>query len=285
AVRPPPGAGARKRGGRRRSDCWIHHVAIRQGYRAHHDQWRHLRLGDDGERLFETLLRGYSLHSAATRLRLRLPWLRGRSGYIQGLCAKGCVAATARRQLQERIRAGQAGIREDDPAVRRPRLDETGSVTHLEPVGRRQVTPDGDAQIPQQARKCEDAMMKLISAAIGATFALGPLWLSAATFAQPSADLQPNSRITIDYIEPRDPKFQDVYERMKKRQLLEQLALFLSPLKLPTTLRLQTKQCNVINAFYDPLERSLNICYDLILDGEVSAPKTVTAEGITRQEA
>ena len=128
-------------------------------------------------------------------------------------------------------------------------------------------------------------MMKLISAAIGATFALGPLWLSAATFAQPSADLQPNSRITIDYIEPRDPKFQDVYERMKKRQLLEQLALFLSPLKLPTTLRLQTKQCNVINAFHDPLERSLNICYDLILDGEVSAPKTVTAEGITRQEA
>jgi hypothetical protein len=128
--------------------------------------------------------------------------------------------------------------------------------------------------------------MKFISAAIGSAFALlGSLLLAAAATAQTAADLQPNSKITIDYVEPRDPKFQDVYERMKKRQLLEQLALFLSPLKLPVTLRLQTKQCNEINAYYAPLERSLNICYDLILDGEESAPKTMTPEGITRQEA
>jgi len=128
--------------------------------------------------------------------------------------------------------------------------------------------------------------MKLISAAIGSTLALlGPLFLAASAMAQTLPGLQPNSKVTIDYIEPRDPKFQDVYERMKKRQLLEQLALFLSPLKLPRTLRLQTKQCNTINAFYDPLEQSLNICYELILDGEESAPKTVSPEGITRQEA
>src|SRR5947209_3425071 len=108
--------------------------------------------------------------------------------------------------------------------------------------------------------------MKLASAAIASTLALlGPLLLTpfpaATATAQTPPGLQPNSKITIDYIEPRDPKFQDVYERMKKRQLLEQLALFLSPLKLPVTLRLQTKQCNTINAFYDPLELSLNICY------------------------
>jgi hypothetical protein len=118
---------------------------------------------------------------------------------------------------------------------------------------------------------------------------LGPLFLfvflAASATAQMLPDLQPNSKIIIDYIEPRDPRFQDVYERMKKRQLLEQLALFLSPLRLPRTLRLQTKQCNTINAFYDPLEQSLNICYELILDGEESAPKTVSPEGITRQEA
>ena len=128
--------------------------------------------------------------------------------------------------------------------------------------------------------------MKLFSAAIGASLTLlGPLVLTATAMAQAADDLPPNPRITVDYIEPRDPKFQDVYERMKKRQLLEQLALFLSPLKLPTTLRLQTQQCNTINAFFDQLERALIICYELILDGEESAPKTVTPEGITRQEA
>ena len=128
--------------------------------------------------------------------------------------------------------------------------------------------------------------MKLVSAAIPSTLALlVSLGLGASAMAQTPPDLQPNSKITIDYVEPRDPKLQDVYERMKKRRLLEQLALFLSPLKLPVTLRLQTKQCNTINAFYDPLELSLNLCYELILDGEESAPKSVSPEGITRQEA
>lgn len=128
--------------------------------------------------------------------------------------------------------------------------------------------------------------MKLMSAATGSTLALlAPLLWAASAGAQTPPDLQPNARTMIDYIEPRDPRYQDVYERMKKRQLLEQLALFLSPLKLPRTLRLQTKQCNEINAYYDPLEQSLNICYEIILYGEEKAPKTVTSQGITRQEA
>jgi putative metallopeptidase DUF4344 len=128
--------------------------------------------------------------------------------------------------------------------------------------------------------------MKSVIAATGSTLALlGSLVTTCNAVDQASPDLPPNDKITIDYVEPRNPKLQDVYERMKKRQLLEQLALFLSPLKLPTTLRLKTKQCNTINAFYDPSERSLNICYELILDGEESAPTTVTPEGITRQEA
>ena len=47
--------------------------------------------------------------------------------------------------------------------------------------------------------------MKLISAAIGSTLALlGPLFLAASARAQTLPNLQPNSKITIDYIEPRD---------------------------------------------------------------------------------
>jgi hypothetical protein len=128
--------------------------------------------------------------------------------------------------------------------------------------------------------------MKLVAAAIGSALALaGAMPAATPSAAQSPPDLTPNSRITVDYIEPRDAKLQDVYERMRKRQLLEQLALFLSPLKLPVMLRLQTKQCGQVNAFWDPLERSLNICYELILDGETSAPASATPQGITRREA
>jgi Putative metallopeptidase len=135
-------------------------------------------------------------------------------------------------------------------------------------------------------RQIEDTTMKHVMAAIAVlALAAAPMLLARPAAAQTPADLEPNPRIMIDYIEPRDAKFRDVYERMQKRQLLEQLTRFLSPLKLPVTLRLQTKQCNEINAYWDPLERSLNLCYELILDGETSAPATVTPEGITRREA
>ncbi len=103
--------------------------------------------------------------------------------------------------------------------------------------------------------------------------------------AQARSDLAANTRVTIDYIEPRSPQFQDVYERIKKRKVLEELAEFLAPLRLPRTLRLKTKECGYNNAFYDPLEWSLNICYELVLDGEESAPKTPTKEGITPEDA
>ena len=50
-------------------------------------------------------------------------------------------------------------------------------------------------------------------------------------------DFRPN-RVVVDYIEPRSDSLQGVYERMKKSGVLEELAQFLAPMRLPTTLRI-----------------------------------------------
>ena len=151
--------------------------------------------------------------------------------------------------------------------------------------------------------------MRMLSTATG--IALAGLLASGSAFAQ--TVIAPNPNITIDYVEPRDParldydpndpkltaadketlgKMQARYEtlkgardRLQKSRLLERYALFLSPLRLPTTLRLVAKQCDQENAYYSPEDTSLNFCYEYLLAFEASAPKETTREGITREEA
>jgi len=109
-----------------------------------------------------------------------------------------------------------------------------------------------------------------------------------------------NPNVVVDYIEPRAPddakdkgyavalaKYQrekKIYERLKQRQVLEELSAFLAPLQLPRKLRVRTKVCNAVNAFYDPDEWSVNICYEWIDATERMAPREVSPEGFTRQE-
>ncbi len=93
------------------------------------------------------------------------------------------------------------------------------------------------------------------------------------------------NNLTVDYVDPRSAKFVPVMERLKQRQVLEALAQFLSPLRLPNLLRLKTKECGVINAFYDPSDWAINICYEWVYDTEEHAPKDPTPQGFTREDA
>jgi hypothetical protein len=138
-------------------------------------------------------------------------------------------------------------------------------------------------------------MIRFVSIAALATLAAWP----APTIAQ-NLPLPPNPNIVVDYIEPRppiDPQDKDyakdmasyqrqmkIYQRIKQRQVLEELSAFLSPLKLPRTLRVHTKPCGVVNAFYDPSEWTVNICYEWIDASEQMAPQATSPEGFTRQE-
>ena len=112
--------------------------------------------------------------------------------------------------------------------------------------------------------------------------------LSTSAAAQaPAAPELRNPKLSIDYVEPRSREYQDLYERLKKRQVLEELAQFLSPLKLPLSLRLKFAECGMINADYDPLDLRIRICYEWVDFMESRAPRTTmpVAGIISREDA
>ena len=61
--------------------------------------------------------------------------------------------------------------------------------------------------------------------------------------AAPTADWG-NSQVEVAYNEPQDPQFRPIRDRLMRRQVLEQLRVFLSPLRLPRKLLVQIDQCN-----------------------------------------
>jgi hypothetical protein len=116
----------------------------------------------------------------------------------------------------------------------------------------------------------------------------------AALVAQPSGsvaqprpeELAANSRVIIDYIDPlvRLPRSQATLDRLRKRQVLEELSMFLSPLRLPRLLRIRTKSCGAVNAYYVPSEWAINLCYEYYEHMEAIAPQGTSPQGYTRDE-
>jgi hypothetical protein len=99
-------------------------------------------------------------------------------------------------------------------------------------------------------------------------------------------ELAANTRVMIDYIDPmlRFPRSQATLDRLRKRQVLEELSMFLSPLRLPRVLRIRTKSCGVVNAFYDRSEWAVSLCYEFYEHLEQIAPQTTSPQGFTRDE-
>jgi hypothetical protein len=77
--------------------------------------------------------------------------------------------------------------------------------------------------------------------------------LIAATFAdalaQPSfiKSNEPN-RVSILYVAPKNPEYQQIYHLVQARLALEKVQKILSPLLLPQNLTVKTAECGVLNA-------------------------------------
>ncbi|MCC6888075.1 MAG: hypothetical protein IT536_06010 [Hyphomicrobiales bacterium] len=122
-------------------------------------------------------------------------------------------------------------------------------------------------------------------AAMLAIVAAGVLAQPSAGAAQPRPqELAANTRVVIDYIDPRRQRSHATLDRLRKRQVLEELAMFLSPLRLPRLLRVRTKTCGVVNAFYVPAEWAINLCYEYYENLEAIAPSGTSPRGYTRDE-
>jgi len=118
-------------------------------------------------------------------------------------------------------------------------------------------------------------------------FGLGALLLASGASAA-TEKLAPNrpGKILIEYVPPKEAKFEELYKLLKERQLLEQIRMVLSPFKLPRTITLRVKGCDgVRNAWWDDEDYSITTCYEYLQDVVDHAPTETTAAGITRQDA
>ena len=70
-----------------------------------------------------------------------------------------------------------------------------------------------------------------------------------------------NDNIDIEYAAPINPANWATYALLKKRQVLEELSAFLSPLRLPYRLTIRTEDCFAANAFYG--RHRVRLCYEL----------------------
>jgi hypothetical protein len=93
-----------------------------------------------------------------------------------------------------------------------------------------------------------------------------------------------NDEMELSYVEPKNPAFRPIYERLKRRQVLEELSAFMSPLALTRKLPVKIDQCGRMVEPYQP-GGGVTICYEFIAEIERLAPKDKTALGISREVA
>jgi putative metallopeptidase DUF4344 len=97
----------------------------------------------------------------------------------------------------------------------------------------------------------------------------------------------PNPQIDVAYIAPKDPKFQPIYDKLKKRQVLEELQAFLAPLRLPSKLQIKTDQCGSAGTHYKS-GGPVVLCYEYVANLEQAAPDvklTIGGQPFTKDDA
>jgi hypothetical protein len=97
------------------------------------------------------------------------------------------------------------------------------------------------------------------------------------------ADQARPNRIRIEYVPPKNPDFQPIYDLLKEHHALEKLQEIFSPFRLQADLTLKTIECGVSNAWYQ--RPTLTICYEYLADIRKIMPKETTPAGITPTDA
>lgn len=104
---------------------------------------------------------------------------------------------------------------------------------------------------------------------------------------QPAPAQEPsNAKIQFGYVPPKSVRFQDTLDRIKQRKVLEQLAEFLSPLKLPHVLYLVSAECGPNSSnFYNPNTWAIVLCYEYIeLMNRIAPEAGKPEQGFNRDE-
>ncbi len=93
-------------------------------------------------------------------------------------------------------------------------------------------------------------------------------------------------RFRTEYVKPDDPAHAELYAALKQARVLEKFRAFLSFIRLPRTLTLRLSGCEgEDNAWYDPDERSITVCYEYLARVRRIAPGAPTPGGVTPENA
>jgi hypothetical protein len=88
-----------------------------------------------------------------------------------------------------------------------------------------------------------------------------------------------SNRVSVNYVPPKNPAHQQVYELLKERQSLEKFQELLSPFRLPWTLNISLTECDgEADAMYS--DDTITICYEYIEDLRKYMPAKTTPAGI-----
>jgi len=92
------------------------------------------------------------------------------------------------------------------------------------------------------------------------------------------------NQVTINYVPPKNPAHQPIYELFKERHSLENLQEFLSPFRLKWTLNISLTGCDgEADAMYS--DDVITICYEYIEELQQYMPEKTTPAGIEPVDA
>lgn len=98
-----------------------------------------------------------------------------------------------------------------------------------------------------------------------------------------ATDSQPN-RIRVEYVVPKSPEHQPIYERLKEHRALEKLQEIFGAVRLSTDLTLRTAGCDgVANAWYQ--RGQITVCYEYLDVIRKNSPQETTKDGISPTDA
>jgi hypothetical protein len=91
------------------------------------------------------------------------------------------------------------------------------------------------------------------------------------------------NRIRIEYVPPKNPELQGVFDTLKANRGLERMQEVFAPFRLSNDLNLRAMECGMSNAWYQ--RPTVTICYEYLDDIRKSVPPETTAAGVTPLDA
>jgi hypothetical protein len=107
--------------------------------------------------------------------------------------------------------------------------------------------------------------------------------LSAAQSQPPAAPSGQANRVSVVYVAPNNPSFQDVYALLRQHNALEKINETLSPFLFPEQLTIEATECGAVNSYYQRknFKPTVTICYEFLKRMVELLPTETTPAGLT----